>query len=224
MLWRGLIRRMTSSSVALRLKSVNETRARLRLITLVKAAMAAALAAIAGLAAWGIYLSCRIEWRELPTECVQRFADRPEIAITIPDAGHYVLASLKLSPVLSEDVENVGPEIREMPDGTVDIAYPLEILKKDSSWQRRKVIISGCGTLKCPTITCAEVHINDRATLITSGKYQPDGDLVRVTVPPPNATFTNEIGYAAFVVAPAAKLVLTDNADYPPQLILRTKK
>ena len=224
LLWRGLIRRMTSSSVALRLKSVNETRARLRLITLVKAAMAAALAAIAGLAAWGIYLSCRIEWRELPTECVQRFADRSEIAITIPDAGHYVLASLKLSPVLSEDVEKVGPEIREMPDGTVDIAYPLEVLRKDSSWQRRKVTISGCGTLKCPAITCAEVHINDSATLVTSGRYQPDGDLIRSVAPPPSATFTNEIGYAAFVVAPAAKLVLTDNADYPPRLILRTNK
>ena len=62
------------------------------------------------------------------------------------------------------------------------------------------------------------------ATLVTSGKYQPDGDLIRATVPPSSATFTNKIGFAAFVVAPAAKLVFTDNADYPPQLILRTNK
>ena len=224
LLWRGLIRRMTSSSVALRLKSVKETRARLRLIGFVNATIAAALAAVAGLAAWGIHLTCRIEWRELPPECVQRFADRPEVVIKIPDAGHYVLPSLRLSPVLSKEVEKAGPEIREMPDGTVDIAYPLEILKKDSSWRRRKVIISGRGTLKCPTITCAEVHINGRATLVTSGICQPDGDLVRAAAPPPNATFTNEIGYTAFVVAPSAKLVITDNADYPPQLILRASK
>ena len=106
-----------------------------------------------------------------------------------------------------------------MPDGTVEIAYPLEVLKKDSSWRRRKVIISGRGTLKCPTITCAEVHINGRATLVTSGRYQPDGDLVRAAAPPPNATFTNEIGYTAFVIDSEASLVLTDNSDYPQSLI-----
>ena len=224
LLWRGLIRRMTSSSVALRLKSVKETRARLRLIGLVKAAMVTVFAAIVGLAAWGTYLSCRIKWHELPPECIQRFADRPEVAITIPDCGHYFLQSLKMSPVLSAEAEKVGPEIHEMPDGTVDIGYPLEILKKDSSWRRRKVTISGCGTLKCPTITCAEVHVNAEVTLITSGKYQPDGDLIRAAVPPPSATFTNEIGYAAFVVGPAAKLVITDNADYPKSLVRRVKR
>ena len=223
-LWSGLIRRMTSSSVALRLKSVKATRARLLLIGSVKAAMLFMAASFIVLAAWAIHLYCRIEWRELPSECIKRFADRPEVAITIPDGEHYFLHSLKLTPVLSEEAEKAEPGIREMPDGTVDIAYPLEVLRKDSSWQRRKVTISGCGTLKCPTITCAEIHINDSATLVTSGKYQPDGDLVRAAVPPPTATFTNEIGYAAFVVAPSAKLVITDNADYPPQLILQASK
>jgi len=224
LLWRGLIRRMTSSSVAIRIKSVKEVRAKLRLMGLLKATMAAAFATIAGLAVLGIYLSCRIEWRELPPECVQRFADRPEVAITLPDDSPYFLPSLKLSPVLSEAVEKVSPEFRKMPDGMVEIGYPMELLKKDSSWRRRKVTISGCGTLKCPTITCAEVHLTDRATLVTSGKYQPDGAFVHATFPPQTANFTNEIGFAAFVIAPAAKLVFTDNANYPPQLILHANK
>ena len=223
LLWRGLIRRMTSSSVALRLKSVKETRARLRLIAFAKAAIVAAFAAIVGFAAWGIHLSCRVEWRELPPECIQRFADRPEVTITIPDDGHYFMHSLKLSPVLSKEAESIGPEFRKMPDGTVEIGYSMELFKKDSSWRRRKVLISGRGTLKCPVITCAEVHVGSGTTLISSGRYHPDGDFVRAVVPPPTATFTNEIGYAAYVVASGAKLVFTDSANYPRTLVRHEK-
>ena len=79
--------------------------------------------------------------------------------------------------------------------------------------------IKGRGTLKCPVIAAAEVHLASGVTLVTSGRYTPDGDLIKSETPPPDASFTNAIGYAAYVVEPGAKLVFTDNANYPDTLI-----
>jgi hypothetical protein len=49
--------------------------------------------------------------------------------------------------------------------------------------------------------------------------YEPDGDLIKSETPPACASFTNAVGYAAYVVEPGAKLVFTENADYPRALI-----
>lgn len=217
--WRGLIRRMTSSSVELRPKSIQEVRAHLRRIGLLRVLPAVTAAALACLAAWAAFVAFRPEWHELPDTCIQRYADRPEVLITLPGPGHFVLQSLVLSPVLSPEAERIGPDVRENPDGTVDIGYPLEILRKESSWRRRSVSIKGRGTLKCPVIAAAEVHLASGVTLVTSGRYTPDGDLIKSETPPPDASFTNAIGYAAYVVEPGAKLVFTDNANYPDTLI-----
>ncbi len=219
LMWRGLIRRMTSSSPALRPKSVRDVRTRLRLAMLLNILLTTATIVTAGLAVWGIFNLCCPDWKELPADCVQRFSDRPEVVVKLPSPGHYVLPSLALSPVLSAEAERIGPECHEMPDGTVDIGYPLEVLRKESSWRRRAVKIIGKGTLKCPVITSAEVHVSSGVTLITSGKYEIDAPYIPYEYPPPNSTPSNNVAYAAYVVEPNASLVFTDNPNYPSSLI-----
>ena len=223
LLWRGLIRRMTSASPALRPGTVRRVRMHLRFIRILRAFMAAAAIAAAAVGVWVVVEMCCPDWRKLPPNCVQRFADRQDVVITLPREGRYILPELVLSPVLSREVENVGPVVREQSDGTVDIEYPVEVLRLESSWRRRHVTILGKGVLECPTIVAAEVHLMSGVTLRTSGIYEPDGDLVKSAKPPSNASFTNAIGYAAYVVEPGARLVFTDNGSYPPALI-QTRK
>lgn len=226
MSWRGLIRRMTSSPPALRIKSVRKVKAHLRLIGLLNTLSAAAALAIACLATWGVFNVCRPNWIDLPPSCIQRFPDKPEVVVKLPDSGHYFLPQLALSPVLSPEAERIGPEFHEMSDGTVDISYPLEVLEKESSWRRRIVKIVGRGTLKCPVITAAEVHVPSGMTLITSGKYKINNPSIPFEYPPPDSSPSNNIGYATYVIEPSAKLIFTDNSKYPSSLIshCRTSK
>ncbi len=219
LMWRGLIRCMTSSTPALRLKSVQEVKAHLRLIGILHGLAKTTVIVLFCLAAWGAFCLCRPNWTDLQPDCIQRFADRPEVVIKLPGTGHYFLPSLMLSPVLSSDAERIGPKIKKMPDGTVDIGYPLDLLKKESSWRRRVVKIVGHGTLKCPTITYAEVHIQSGVTLITSGRYEIDNSSIPHQYPPQDSCLTNNIGYAAYIVEAGAKLTFTDNKNYPPSLI-----
>ena len=223
LMWRGLIRCMTSSSPTLRLKSVREVKARLRLIGILHGLAKATAIVLFSLAAWGAFCLYRPNWTTLQPDCIQRFADRPEVVIKLPGTGHYFLPSLILSPVLSTDVERIGPKIEKMPDGTVDIGYPLDLLKRESSWRRRVVKIIGHGTLKCPTITCAEVHIPSGTTLITSGRYEIDKSTIPHQYPPQDSCLTNNIGYAAYIVEADANLRFTDNKNYPPSLISSKK-
>ena len=221
LLWRGLIRRMTSSSPALRLKSVREVRTHLLLIWLFNSISVAAAIAIVGLSIWGVVSVFSPNRIDLPPSCVQRFPDKPEVVVKLPDSRHYFLPKLALSPVLSPEAERIGPKVRQMPDGTVDIGYPLEILRQESSWRRRTVKIVGQGTLKCPVITSAEVHVPSGVTLVTSGKYEVDKPSIPFEYPPQDSTFTNNVDYAAYVIEPGAKLIFTDNGKYPPSLISR---
>ena len=220
MLWRGLIRRMTSSSPRLRPQSIRAVKTHLRLIGFIRILSKAAAAAVACLALWGVFNFCRPNWKPLPSHCIQRFSDKPEVVIRLPDDGHYFLQSLELTPVLSAEAERIGPEFVKQPDGTVDIGYPLDVLRKESSWRRRLVKIIGPGTLKCPVIIAAEVHIPSDVTLITSGRYEIDKPSIPCEYPPPDSSLTNAIGYAAYVIEPGADLIFTDNAKYPPSLIL----
>ncbi len=220
-LWRGLIRRMTSTSPALRLKSVHGVRCHLRMIGLIRTIAAGVVAVVAGFLFFLAFNACRPEWRELPSACVKRFPDRPDVVVELPAQENYFLPALELSPVLRPEVEALGPEIRNMPDGTKEIGYSSELLKKEESWMRRRVTIKGRGMLKCPTIVAAEVHVEPEVTLVTSGRYDPDGDLLRWSTPPRGATFSNATGYAAYIVEKGGELVFTDNENYPESLVLR---
>lgn len=219
LLWRGLIRRMTSTSPTLRPQSIRAVKTHLRLIGFLCALLKAATVAVACLALWGAFYLCRPDWKELSPDCIQRFPDRPEVVIRLPDEGHYFLKSLALTPVLSPEAELIGPQFHKQTDGTIDIEYPLEILKKGSSWRRRLVKIIGQGTLKCPVITAAEVQIPSGVTFITSGRYEINKPSIPCEYPPPDSNLTNNIDYAAYVVEPGADLIFTDNRKYPSSLI-----
>lgn len=86
-------------------------------------------------------------------------------------------------------------------------------------YQRRPIRIQGKGTLKCPDIDFCEVHLCSGVTLITSGRFKPDGCNFKDPIPPPNADWDNCIGYPTYVVEPGARLVFTENNDYPTALI-----
>ena len=179
--------------------------------------------AVACLALLGAFYLCRPDWKELSPDCIQRFPDRPEVVIRLPDEGHYFLKSLALTPVLSPEAERIGPKFHEQPDGTVDIEYPLEMLKKESSWRRRLVKIIGQGTLKCPAVIAAEVHIPSGVTFITSGRYEINKPYIPCKYPPPDSNLSNNIDYAVYVVAPGANLIFTENDKYPQSLILNSQ-
>ena len=82
---------------------------------------------------------------------------------------------------------------------------------------RGRVTICGNGTLYWPVIRQTQVHLKPGVKLVTSGRYP------RATppFPPKEATATNMLNYAAYIVEPGAKLVFTDNPDYPDSLIER---
>ena len=107
---------------------------------------------------------------------------------------------------------------------------------------REPVIIQGSGTLRAKKISFAEVHLMPGVELLTSGEYHDFGRPViktsigkngcpRETIevelydarPNRNVNTTNEndLVYAAYIVEPGAKLVFTDNPDYPESLIER---
>ena len=219
LLWRGLIRRMTSSSPRLRPQSIRAVKTHLRLIRFLDTMSKAAIAAIVCFALLGMFYICRTKWRELPSDCIQRFADKPEVIVRLPDSEHYRLPALALTPVLSAEAERIGPKFHEQPDGTVEIEYPLEMLKNESFWRRRLVKIIGQGTLKCPVVIAAEVHIPSGVTFITSGRYEINKPSIPCEYPPPDSNLTNNIGYAAYVVEPGAELIFTENKKYPQSLI-----
>lgn len=219
LLWRSLIRRMTSTSPKLRPQSIRAVKTHLQLIGFLRALLKAATVTVACLALWGTFYLCRPDWKELPSDCIQRFPSRPEVVIRLPDEGHYFLQSLALTPVLSAEAERIGPKFHEQPYGTVDIEYPIEVLKKESSWRRRLVKIIGQGTLKCPVVIAAEVHIPSGVTFITSGKYEINKPSIPYEYPPPDSNLTNNIDYAAYAVESGADLIFTDNRKYPSSLI-----
>jgi len=223
LLWRGLIRRMTSSSPRLRPQSIRAVKTYLQLIGFLCALSKAAMMAVACLALWGVFSLCRPDWKDLPPDCIQRFPNRPEVVIRLPDEGHFFLQSLALTPILSAEAERIGPKFNKQPDGTVDIEYPLEVLKKESSWRRRLVKIIGQGTLKCPAVIAAEVHIPSGVTFITSGRYEINKPYIPCKYPPPDSNLSNNIDYAVYVVAPGANLIFTENDKYPQSLILNSQ-
>ena len=96
---------------------------------------------------------------------------------------------------------------------------------------REPIIIQGNGTLRADTIAYAEVHLMPGVELITSGEYH---DYYKRIVtdyktqwkpyavrPSRNASTTNrdDTVYATYIVEPGAKLVFTDNPNYPAALI-----
>lgn len=102
---------------------------------------------------------------------------------------------------------------------------------------REPIIIQGSGTLRANTIAYAEVHLMPGVELITSGEYHDFYETIPIgnsnkrrnryeqyaVRPSQSASTTNyhERVYASYIVEPGAKLVFTDNPNYPESLIDR---
>lgn len=93
------------------------------------------------------------------------------------------------------------------------------------------LIIEGKGTLYADSIAWHHVVLKSGVKLVTSGEYNGfthyDASLrqdVEYPVRPSkdaNVTNRNDVVYAAYIVEPGAKLVFTDNQNYPESLIER---
>lgn len=100
---------------------------------------------------------------------------------------------------------------------------------------REPLIIQGNGTLYADRIAWHHVQLKPGVKLVTSGEYHGfvfsrwnkdkhrNEDVEYPSRPPQNATLTNaeQTVYATYIVEPGAKLVFTDNPDYPDSLIER---
>lgn len=100
---------------------------------------------------------------------------------------------------------------------------------------REPLIIQGNGTLYADRIAWHHVQLKPGVKLVTSGEYHGfvfsrwnkdkhrNEDVEYPSRPPQNATLTNaeQTVYATYIVEPGAKLVFTDNPNYPESLIER---
>ncbi len=96
---------------------------------------------------------------------------------------------------------------------------------------REPIIIQGNGTLRADAIAYAEIHLMPGIKLITSGEYHDYYKPIATKYktlwepyavrPSQNVSTTNQDDtvYATYIVEPGAKLVFTDNPNYPVALI-----
>lgn len=117
--------------------------------------------------------------------------------------------------------------------------YSEKFRAKTGRQVREPIIIQGRGTLRANTIAYAEVHLMPGVELITSGEYHDFYETIPIgnyrnrrnryeqyaVRPSQSASTTNyhDRVYASYIVEPGAKLVFTDNPDYPESLIERRR-
>ncbi len=204
--WRWFIMRATNSSPALRYKSAKA----------MKRALAAArfMGTIPYIAA--IFAAAAAIWLGIATatcrEPLPICAD--DITFEFDEYNYdFLPAPVKRQiPVITLKDGNSYSNKKQL---TLDESYWLG-QGRTVNW-RGRVTIRGNGTLYWPEIRSTQVHLMSGVKLVTSGRYP------RATpqFPPDEANATNMLKYASYIVEPGAKLVFTDNPDYPESLIER---
>lgn len=224
--WRWFVMRATNSSPALRYKSakaMKRTLAAARLSWLVSCALAAAIP---------VAIAAFLLFHEEP----------PPIRLdTYDDVGE--IKTEWILPEMETPSSNVRANIITLEGGR---SYKIGLL---SGWQfyqelkngkrggpyRQPLIIQGNGTLYAERIAWHHVLLKPGVKLVTSGEYHGfifsrwnkdthrHEDAEYPPRPPHDANLTNaeQTVYAAYIVEPGAKLVFTDNPNYPESLIER---
>lgn len=224
--WRWFVMRATNSSPALRYKSAKAMKRALaaaRLSWLVSCALAAAIP---------VAIAAFLFFHEEP----------PPIRLdTYDDVGE--IKTGWILPGMETPSSNVRTRIITLEGGR---SYKIGLL---SGWKfywelengkrggpyRQPLIIQGNGTLYAERIAWHHVLLKPGVKLVTSGEYHGftfsrwNKDTHRDEYaeypprPPHDANLTNaeQTVYAAYIVEPGAKLVFTDNTDYPESLIER---
>lgn len=210
--WRWFVMRATNSSPALRYKSA---KAMMRALALSRIMGTVPYIAAISAAAAVIWIGVRtaayrepipigaddisFEWDEYDYDFLPAPEKRQIPVITLKDGNTY---SNRKQLTLDESYY-LGPGEREHEPRMV--------------YWRGRVKIRGNGTLHWPEIRLTQVHLMPGVKLVTSGRYP------RATpqFPPKEANVTNMLKYASYIVEPGAKLVFTENPDYPDSLIER---
>ena len=223
--WRWFVMRATNSSPALRYKSAKAMQRALGTVRVMEK-VPHAVVTLTGLMVLGILSWTMLHSETLPicedditfdwTEYDYAFLPRPvkikTPIITLKDGQSY---SLNRQITLDES-HYLGP-------GKTKWEPNMVLEPEKTKWEpnivywRGRVTVRGDGTLYWPEIRHTQVHIMPGVKLVTSGRYP------RLTpqFPPAEATATNMLKYASYIVEPGAKLVFTDNPNYPESLIER---
>ena len=210
--WRWFVMRATNSSPALRYKSAKAMQRALGTVRVMEK-VPHAVVTLTGLMVLGILSWTMLHSETLPicedditfdwTEYDYAFLPRPQKLqapiITLKDGQSYSLNRL----ITGDHSHYLGPGKTKSEPNMVH-------------W-RGRVTVRGDGTLYWPEIRHAQVHIMPGVKLVTSGRYPH----ATPQFPPAEATATNMLKYASYIVEPGAKLVFTDNPNYPESLIER---
>lgn len=210
--WRWFVMRATNSSPALRYKSAMAMKRALGTVRVMEK-IPHAVVTLTGLMVLGILTWTTFQRKPLPI-C----ADDVTFEWTEYDYAFLPRPEKRQAPVITLGNGQSYSLDRQL---TTDESYYLGPGKTKSEpnmvhW-RGRVTIRGNGTLYWPVIRQTQVHLKPGVKLVTSGRYP------RATppFPPKEATATNMLNYASYIVEPGAKLVFTDNPDYPESLIDR---
>lgn len=224
--WRWFIMRATNSSPALRYKSAKAMKRALhaaQLSWLVTCALAATIP---------IAIAAFLFFHE----------DPPPIRLDTDDDVGEIITEWNL-PGMETPSSNVRANIITLEGGR---SYKIGLLSGSQFYRelkngkrggpyRQPLIIQGNGTLYAERIVWHHVLLKPGVKLVTSGEYRGftfsrwNKDTHRDEYaeypprPPHDANLTNaeQTVYAAYIVEPGAKLVFTDNTDYPESLIKR---
>jgi len=201
--WRGLLRRMTAARPRQR-PSVRAVRRRLRLVVLGPKLVRTLVALLAVAATLFAVRLAQPTWVEV--------TDVTADVITL-GGGHYHQPAMRFQP-LAEPAPDAVLTATNALDRQFQRMFAARL-------RRHPVRIQGEGTLRCPDIVGCEIHIAPGVTFVTTGRFTPDGNLIKKPLPPSDATLEDPtgVGYPSFVVEPGARLVFTENAAYPPALI-----
>ena len=210
--WHWFVMRATNSSPALRYKSAMAMKRALGTVRAMEK-IPHVVVTLTGLMVLGILTWTTFQRKPLPI-C----ADDVTFEWTEYDYAFLPRPEKRQAPVITLENGQSYSLDRQL---TTDESYYLGPGKTKSEpnmvhW-RGRVSIRGNGTLYWPVIRQTQVHLKPGVKLVTSGRYP------RATppFPPKEATATNMLNYASYIVEPGAKLVFTDNPDYPESLIDR---
>ena len=228
--WRWFIIRATNSSPLLRFSSAMAMRRALHVVQLFEALPIA----IAAFVAAAILSLCALLFRS--PEPLDLF-EHADIANTnILCRYDYLSSNYKEQRhtgrlITLKDGQTYETDVLPGRLTSVITGYDEKLGSKVGHRVREPIIIQGNGTLRADTIVYAEVHLMPGVELITSGEYH---DYYKRIVtdyktrwepyavrPGQNASTTNrdDTVYATYIVEPGAKLVFTDNPNYPAALI-----
>ena len=216
--WLPVLRQATCADPALRFATAASFKRHLRRIRCrrtvrrLAAAFALVLASVVVILA---FLPKERPWTEMPESCYHVDKQKNAIFINLPRNARYYQTKLSF-PFKTErelDLSILTNEFRRR------YSSPVQLV-----WRRVPVFISGEGELNIDKIVGGEIHLASGVTFSTSGLYDPDGFHIPHPTPPEWVTFSNGIFYTTYVVAPGARLVFTENKNYPQRLIQRLEK